>query len=256
MTRNASYPRRSLVAAALLTSLLAVRPAAAQSPTAPPTGDDWECTLAAYLMGASLSGNAVVKGRENSVDISSSDIFEHLDFGFMGMAAARKGNWGVYGDAVFVALSVDGAVPPGIPAEFKPTIALYSLSGVRRLSPWADATLGVRWNHVKGELAVPVAAVNVEKTRDWFDPVAGVVLRTPGTGRFHGTLMADVGGFGVGSDLTWQVFPFVGVSLGKKLSFEAGYRWLKTDYKTGEGADRFEYDILYQGPVGGLTFKF
>jgi hypothetical protein len=60
----------------------------------------------------------------------------------------------------------------------------------------------------------------------------------------------------VGSDVTWQVFPSVGVRLSKRVSMEAGWRFLSTDYKTGEGADRFEYDILYQGPVVGFAFRF
>lgn len=256
MTRIDSFRSGALVAGALLASLLSVRTASAQSPSAPPEGDDWEFTIAGYLMGASLSGDAVVKGRENSVDISSSDIFDHLDVGAMGMFAARKGDWGLYTDAVFVKLEVEGVVPPGIPGEFKPTIGIFSLAGVRKLSPWADATLGLRWNHLKGVIEVPAIGLEVERTRDWVDPVVGVILRTPGKGRFHGTLMADVGGFGVGSDITWQVFPFVGVRLGKRATFEVGYRFLSVDYKTGEGADRFEYDILYQGPVAGLTFRF
>ena len=32
--------------------------------------------------------------------------------------------------------------------------------------------------------------------------------------------------------------------------------FLSVDYKTGEGADRFEWNILYQGPVVGFAFRF
>jgi hypothetical protein len=248
MERMKSYGTRVLAAGLL--AVLAC--ASAQAQDAPVEG--WEFTLAPYLMGASLGGTVSVNGREAEADVSASDIFDHMDLGFMGMFAARKGDWGVVTDTVYVKLDVPSEMPP---ADFQPTIALFSVQAVRRLTPYADLTAGVRWNHLDAviDLKAPVP-MRVEKSRDWVDPVVGVVLRTPGKGRLHGTLVADVGGFGIGSELTWQVFPTVGVQVSKRLSIEAGYRFLDVDYETGEGAERFEYDMLYQGPVVGLTFRF
>jgi hypothetical protein len=246
--------RRLRGALVLAAAALCAAPAVAQSPASPPTGDGWEFTVAPYLMGASIDGTSFIKGQSLDVDVSASDIFDHLDLGLMGMAAARKGNWGIVADAVYVSLDVPSEMPP---ADFKPTIALFSLQGVRRLNDYADATLGVRWNHLNAviDLKAPVP-MRLERSRNWVDPVVGVVLRTPGERRFHGTLIADVGGFGIGSDFTWQLFPTVGVRLAKWASLEAGWRFLGVDYKTGEGADRFEYDVLYQGPVVGFAFRF
>ncbi len=249
MERMKSYGTRVL-AAGLFAALAGASTAHAQ----PASGEDWEFTLAPYLMGASLGGNVSVNGREAEADVSASDIFDHMDLGFMGMLAARKGEWGVVADTVFVKLDVPSEMPP---ADFKPTIALFSVQGVRRLTDYADVTAGVRWNHLDAviDLKAPMP-LHVEKSRNWVDPVVGVVLRTPGRGRLHGTLVADVGGFGIGSELTWQVFPTVGVQVSKRVSIEAGYRWLDVDYETGEGAEPFEYDMLYEGPVVGLTFRF
>jgi hypothetical protein len=240
--------RTGVLAASLIASLAAASNAGAQGT------DRWEFTLAPYLMGASLDGTVAVNGREAEADVSASDVFDHMELGFMGMAAARKGKWEVVTDVVFVKLEVPSEMPP---ADFEPTIGMFSAAGVRRLTDYADVTLGVRWNHLNAVIDVhaPVP-VHVEKSRNWVDPVVGVVLRTPGQGRVHGTLIADVGGFGIGSELTWHVFPTVGVQVSKKVSVEAGWRFLGVDYETGEGADAFEYDMLYQGPVVGLTFKF
>jgi hypothetical protein len=66
----------------------------------------------------------------------------------------------------------------------------------------------------------------------------------------------DVGGFGVGSDLTWQAFPYLDWSLAKSTSLQLGYRWLATDYEAGSGSSLFRYDVLVQGPQVGLTFHF
>jgi hypothetical protein len=235
--------------AALLACLAGSFPASAQT-----TSDDrWKFTVAPYLMGASLSGTTVVQGRPADVDVSASDIFENMDYGFMAMAVARKGNWGVVGDAVVVDLSVPVEMPPG---EFQPTIGLLSIQGLRQLNDSADLTFGMRWNHVNAVLDFSAAGIEVERSRNWVDPVVGAVLRTPEEKRWHATLIADVGGFGAGSDFTWQVFPSAGVKLAHWASLEFGWRFLATDYETGEGADRFEYDIMYQGPVVGVAFRF
>jgi hypothetical protein len=50
--------------------------------------------------------------------------------------------------------------------------------------------------------------------------------------------------------------PPVGFRFTDRFSLEVGYRWLDLDYETGDGTDRFAYDVLTQGPVGGLAFRF
>jgi hypothetical protein len=67
---------------------------------------------------------------------------------------------------------------------------------------------------------------------------------------------SEIGGFGVGSDFTWQVFPTFGVNLAKWFSLDFGYRWLAIDYKSGENQTLFKYDVLTQGPILGFAFKF
>jgi hypothetical protein len=123
----------------------------------------------------------------------------------MGTAVARKGAWGVYADVVWTDLGGSSAMPP---VEVDPTLAIMSMNVLRRITPYADATAGVRWNHLSTRVELgPPLSMNLDKSRDWVDPVVGVVLRSPELGRFHGAVVADIGGFGVSSDFTWQVFP-------------------------------------------------
>lgn len=69
-------------------------------------------------------------------------------------------------------------------------------------------------------------------------------------------VITGIGGFGAGSDFTWQLFPSVGFKLADSVSLEFGYRWIDIDYSTGDGNERFGYDVLTQGPVGGFAFRF
>jgi len=227
---------------------------AAKAPAQELDRDGWNVTVAPYLWGAAMDGTAQIKGRSTAVDLSRSDILDHMDIGGMGTVVARKGEWGVLADAAWVELSGSSTMPP---ADVFPTLGVFTVQGVRRISPYVDVTFGARWTHLNGrvELGAPFN-LEVEKSRDWVDPTVGVVLHAPLTGRVHASLMADVGGFGVGSDFAWQVFPTAGVDITRHASVELGWRILDENYATGDGADRFEYDMRLQGPAAGLAFRF
>ena len=68
--------------------------------------------------------------------------------------------------------------------------------------------------------------------------------------------MADIGGFGVGSKLAWQIYPVAGVRLSRLVSVHLAYRVLDMDYGTGSGTDTFAYNMRTFGPEIGLAFHF
>jgi hypothetical protein len=68
--------------------------------------------------------------------------------------------------------------------------------------------------------------------------------------------VADIGGFGAASKFAWQVFPTIGVDVGKKARLGLGYRALGMDYKTGSDNTLFRYDVITSGPVIGMAFNF
>ena len=96
----------------------------------------------------------------------------------------------------------------------------------------------------------------MNQDQTWVDPIAGITLRSEADRRAQLRLYTEVGGFGAGSDFTWQVFPSFSLKLTDKASLELGYRWLDLDYATGEAGTGFRYDVLTQGPVVGFGFRF
>ena len=111
-------------------------------------------------------------------------------------------------------------------------------------------------NTLQGELDFKRLGVAVDQSKTWVDPLVGVLLRTPEMHRVGFRVYSEIGGFGIGSDFAWQVFPVVVVRMTEKASIDLGYRWLDLDYTTGDGTDAFSYDVLSQGPVMGFTFRF
>jgi opacity protein-like surface antigen len=220
-------------------------PVAAQT-----TGDGWDVLVEPYLMGAAMSGATTLRGRDVDIDASASDIFSNLQFGAMGMLVAKKGDWGFGADAIWMAL---GTTVRNTNVDVNQ--GAFAVYGLRRLGPAADVTFGLRVNTLQGALDFKALGGVVEQDQTWIDPVVGLSVRTPPRA-VQLRMYSEIGGFGVGSDFTWHVFPTLAFNVSDRLSFDVGYRWLDVDYSEGDGGDRFSYDVLTQGPVVGVGFRF
>jgi hypothetical protein len=242
----------------LVLTVITASPAAAQAPA----GDSWKVTVAPYFMGAGMNGTTAVAGQEIVVDASFSDILKNLQFGAMGLVVARKGQWGVGGDAIWMALGANGTAPGPlglVTGSADMSQGAFAFYGLRRLAPSADLFFGGRVNYLSANLRInsPLQVRSVDGSKTWVDPIVGVQLHTPENGkRWHAQVYTEIGGFGAGSTFTWQIFPTVGVDLTKRASLEFGYRWLDINYSTGENTTLFKYDVLTQGPVLGFAFRF
>jgi hypothetical protein len=235
-----------------LTSL--ATPSVAQS-------DSWQVTVSPYLMGAAMSGDTAVRGRDVRVEMSASDIFSNLEFGAMGALVARKGNWGFGGDAIWMALGATVDQPVGavgvLSADVDMNQGAFAFYGLRRLGAGADVTFGARVNTLQGEIEFKgPLGLRVDQSQTWVDPLAGLLLHTAPGRRVGLRVYSEIGGFGLGSDFVWQIFPTVTIGLGQRASLDFGYRWLDMDYEDGEGSERFTWDVLTQGPVMGFSFRF
>ena len=93
--------------------------------------------------------------------------------------------------------------------------------------------------------------------KDWVDPIVGVMFETPiGAGNWSFTGSAQLGGFGVGSDLMTILTGSFSYRFNNWSSIDIGYRYLDFDYKDGDGADRFKFDMSEHGPAIGWRIDF
>ena len=234
----------------------------AQSPGSGGKGpDEWQFTLAPYLMVPWMNGETAVRGKEVEVDVGPSQIFSNLQFGVMGYFEARKSKWGVGVDAVYMAL---GATVDRVPllgdratADVDFNQGAYTFMGLRQLNSKVDFLAGARWNVLQGRIGLKgPLQTTVEETKQWVDPIVGLKLRQSLGGRWSFTMEGDIGGFGAGSKFAWQLFPTLGVDVGKRATLKVGYRVLSMDYENGSGATLFKYDVVTQAFVLGAAFHF
>lgn len=91
----------------------------------------------------------------------------------------------------------------------------------------------------------------ISQSIDWIDPFVGMRARCNFNERFYGIAKADVGGFGISSDLVWQVYAALGYLLNERTSVELGYKHLAVDY-TRHG---FTFDADMSGLMLGMSIR-
>jgi len=95
---------------------------------------------------------------------------------------------------------------------------------------------------------------------DWVDPFVGARLRQQLAAGQEFVLRGDVGGFGAGSQFSWQAIATYNSPLceihGIPVDGYVGFRALSADFSQGSGRSRFEWDNVIYGPVIGATMRF
>jgi len=257
-----------------------------------PAVPGWTYRVTPYGWLTSMKGTQTVRGRSTKVDPSFIDIVEKSDtlVGLMGTFEARNGPFALYGDLVWSKVGVEGSnvrtrtPAPGITGtvgraldlDFQMAVVEVGAAyEVARAGPLAfDVLGGARYWYQEADFSFEVArtvdigdlelaggrAFARSGSVDWLDPVIGARVRyvvAPGHELF---LRGDIGGFGVGSDFSWQAiggygFDF-GIYNGITFSGVIGYRALSVDYAEGEGRRRYEFDMLQHGPILGLSMRW
>ncbi len=91
-------------------------------------------------------------------------------------------------------------------------------------------------------------------TERWADPYIGISGRYNLTKAFYLTGKVDVGGFGVGSDITTQGSAALGCQITRSIYSELGFRYLYTNYE--DDSNRFLWKTVTYGPqiTTGIVF--
>jgi hypothetical protein len=245
MTKLRQTIRMALMAA----PLAAATPAAAQ---------DWTGQVTLYGWGAGIGGDFTpfTGAPTLSFDKSLSEVLEDLDAAFFATAFARRGDFVLFGDLTYSAASKEGLVPPGIPGSGEVTLTSLTFAAGRRFDAGGGTSVdlmgGVRAWSLDGEVSVPLAGVSLAPEKSFVDPVVALRVNAPIAPDWSVITYADLGGFGVGSDFTWQAAVTANYRVSDTLFLSFGYRHLYLDYSD----DGTAFEGALSGPVIGATFRF
>lgn len=247
--------RIALAALALAAALPA--PLAAQE-EAGASDEGWSGQVTVYAWGAGVGGDfrPFAGGPVLSFEKSLGELLEDLDAAVFASALARKDDLVLLADFTYTASSKQGLVPPGIPAAGEVTIRSVSLLAGKRFQASEATTIdvlgGARVWSLDGKVDVPLAGIALGRREDFVDPVAAVRINSRIAPALSVIAYGDVGGFGVGSDLTWQGVATLNYRAARNFTLSAGYRHLWLD-RQSNGAS---FEGSMSGPLVGATLEF
>ena len=213
-------------------------------------------TVEAYFMGASMTGTAGAGPVTGDVNLTSSKIFENLQFGAMANYRGEAPKWAVAADVVYMGLGATGTGDGGrVTAEVDMDEWLVEATGSYRFTPVFEVVGGARYTSLstKIELRTSAATRTSKASADWVDPLVGARLALPLSEAFAFTFRGMFGGFGVGCDFTWDVDARLKWRASKSVTLSVGYRYLDQDYEKDGG---FKWDVVSQGPLAGASLTF
>jgi hypothetical protein len=225
----------------------------------------WNFLTDIYLMFPYMDGETG-KGDLFSVpvDASPGDIFSKLKMAAMVYVEARTEKWAITSDLVYMNLNQE--VTPGTllhSGEVTAREFIWEPACFYRIVPFWEVGVGGRLTSLTTDIDVrrnvfPAGTeeVTASGSKTWFDPIIITRLSADINDKWLFQLRGDVGGFGLGSDFTWQLQAYAGYRFGKVFQLTAGYRILSIDYDKGVDAERFIYNMDTFGPAVRFGFNF
>ena len=224
----------------------------------------WHFGITPYLFLSGLSGRVGARGR--TFDLGSSDFSggrrDNFAIGFMVAVDARKGRFVILNDMIWANLTSEKDTVGPLYSTTKVGTKLFIIdpeAGYRFVNSEKgsiDVLGGVRVWSVEASLNATTGVLpgfDVAQRKTWAAPVIGVRGVANVTPRFFLAGKFDIGGAGIGADLTTQLYGAAGYKFTKHFALLGGYRWLQVDYDDEEG---FLFDTTMSGVMIGMKFSW
>ena len=226
--------------------------------------DQWHISISPYLWFAGTHGTLGAFNRDVGYRASAIDLLSHFRFGLMAAAEVRHDRVLFPLDTMWIRLRDDRALPfPNLSAtsaNLKASMFVFTpKTGFRVINQEkfkADFLMGLRYWHFGENLqfSPSLLGLNFSKSQDWVDPLVGGRIETPISQKAVLTVAGDVGGWGAGSQLDYQIVGLLGYKLKPSITLQAGYRYLYADYQKNGPANASNKFAL-SGIVLGLTLN-
>lgn len=236
---------------------------------APPAqaDDGWKVTLTPYMWLQGSDGDLKVRGIKTQLSDSFLDMLEGTDTLIGGFAhlEAWRGDWGLYLEGNYSYTSTKSNVA-FLKTQVKTALTILEGGGFYKLAGGAiegapgqswqvEALAGIRY--MAFNVKADAGPISLNRTLDWVDPLIGVSGHVDIAPSWTLIGHADVGGFGIGSDFTTNLYALVGYRsklFGANVLSSFGYRGLYINRH--DSSKNNSADLWLHGPVLGMTFRF
>jgi hypothetical protein len=247
----------------------------------------------------SVSGSVTARGQTVDTNASFIDLVQKSRSlgGLMGYFEADKGKAGLYLDAVYTDLGFGAntasyrnpvaglKISTSASAALTYKLFIVEVGGVYEVFRWQhsegsstaidgvmafrywnnslaasfDADANVDFSHLRLDRSFGIAVARSDSIQ-WVDPVFGVRVTHQFTPRQQFTVRGDIGGFGLGSQFSWQAVAVYSYAWtldgGQKLAALLGFRALGVNYSSNSGSDAVGINETLYGPIIGVSYRF
>jgi hypothetical protein len=210
----------------------------------------WTFVIEPFIWFAGLDGQGEA-GTAPPVDIglSATDVFGHFDAGFLLAFEARApaDRWSIMADGLYLRLKDEEGA-----ADTETEATMIELGGALPLSDSGrfDLIAGLRYVDLSFDVQIG-APIDQTARETWVDPWIGARGIIPISESWAVHLRGDAGGFGVGSQFSWQALGIIAAQLGAGWRFDVGYRAIGIDYNDGD----LSFDTRVHGPLIGFAWQ-
>ena len=218
--------------------------------------DTWHFDIAPYMWFSSITGDVSFLNQTVPVEVEFKDIWDQLSFGILLHGEAQKGHWTVISDFIYMKLREDGAIRntaqtttievQQIIAEFAAAYEFLNFQEYLIVEGYG----GLRYFKLAPEFRLNQLII-FDNSFDFLDPYFGLRFKSINK-KWSNAMSFDLGGFGIGSQISWKLHLNVGYRFSDSLSLHVGYQGLNVDYK---GEDSFRYDVFTGGFLTGLNIS-
>ncbi|MEX2519822.1 MAG: hypothetical protein WD969_10875 [Paracoccaceae bacterium] len=225
---------------------------------------DYQNSLAIYGLVPWVDTEVTGSGGDSAESsVTPGDIMDSLEFGFMAAGESRFGKFSFLYDAIYTDLGESGTLGGPFAGTAKVDVKmLLATAALGYVLHEENGTLlqgygGIRVVDVRTDVGLvgggPVgAAFDARFDKTWVDPMIGLRGRVEINDKVSLGGFASIGGFGVGSDLSFDIFGGVEYAFSERFSANAGFRYMSFDYDAGNA----DLDLKMYGPVFGITMRF
>lgn len=243
-------------------------------------GDAWKYELTVYGWFPAIGGESrFPSGSGSSINVSTEQVVDALQFAFMGNFGVKKGAWGAWTDVAYSKFNAsksgsrdfsigNNSLPANVNADVSLDIKawIWTLAGTYELSKSSDFT---------ADVLVGARLFDMQQTLDW--SLQGDIGQVSGIGR-NGSANADVsvwdgvvgvkGAAYLGSDRKWFIPYYLDIGTGQsdltwQVNAGLGYQfdwgalvatWRYLDYSFP--SDKAVQSVDFSGATIGATLKW
>jgi hypothetical protein len=222
----------------------------------PPEDSGWHFAVSPYLWFPGVHGTLGAGGHDASIHASPGDLLSHFRFGLMGAVEPRYKRLVLPFDMMWIRLGDNKALPnlEDTTASVKGTEFLMTQKVGYRVVDLEmikiDALTGFRFWHFGENLKFSPSGFSFSNAQNWVDPLVGGRIQVALSPKIVVNILGDVGGWGTGSQLEYQVAGLLGYRIKPKLTLQAGFRYLYVDYTN---RTRFA-TVVTSGVIFGTTY--